>query len=113
LNWGEVSAGKVRITGAVGSGTSIPSSSNVSLVNMKLMVKCVVYAQETSIPIQIERYRDGIADMCPETYETDFLYRPCPRLGDVNGLFHSILLWSEGGTPPAFPRMPSGFSITT
>ena len=85
LNWSQVAAGKVRITGMAGSGTSIPSSSSVSLANMKLMVKCVVYSQETSVPMQIERYGDGIADMCPKTYETDFLFRPCPRLGDVNG----------------------------
>jgi hypothetical protein len=84
LNWSQVSAGKVRITGAVGSGTSVPSSSTANLVSMKLMVKCAVYNQDTPIPIQIERYRDGIEEMCPRTFETDFLYRKCPRLGDVN-----------------------------
>jgi len=84
LNWSLVEAGKVRITGVVGSGTSIPSSSGANLVQMKLMVKCAVYAQDTPIPIQIERFMDGIADMCPRTFETDFLYRKCPRLGDVN-----------------------------
>jgi len=84
LNWSQVSAGKVRIAGAVGSGTSIPVSSSVRLLNMKLMVKCVTYAEETYLPMQIERYRDGIVGMCPRPFETDFLYRPCPRLGDVN-----------------------------
>lgn len=84
LSWNQVSAGKIRITGSVGSGTSIPSSSSVNIVNIKLMVKCAVYAQDTPIPIQIERYRDGIVDMCPRTFETTFLYRKCPRLGDVN-----------------------------
>ncbi|MGD8540072.1 MAG: cohesin domain-containing protein [Candidatus Aminicenantes bacterium] len=84
MSWNLVSAGQVRITGIVGSGTSIPSSSTANIVNMKLMVKCVTYSQDTLIPIQIERYRDGIVDMCPRTYETDFLYRTCPRLGDVN-----------------------------
>jgi hypothetical protein len=84
LSWSVVTAGTVRITGSVGSGTSISSSSSVNIVSMKLMVKCAAYAQDTSIPIQIERYRDGIADMCPRTFVTDFLYRKCPRLGDVN-----------------------------
>jgi hypothetical protein len=84
MSWSLVSPGQVRITGAAGSGTSIPSSSAVNIVSMKLMVKCVTYSQDTLIPIQIERYRDGIADMCPRTFETDFLYRKCPRLGDVN-----------------------------
>jgi hypothetical protein len=84
MDWNLVEAGKVRITGVAGSGTSISSSSSVNLAQMKLMVKCAVYAQDTPIPIQIERFRDGIADMCPRTFETDFLYRECPRLGDVN-----------------------------
>jgi hypothetical protein len=85
LNWNQVSAGHVRITGAAASGTSIPVSSNERLANMKLMVKCVTYAQETSVPMHIERYRDGIVGMCPRPFEAEFLYRPCPRLGDVNG----------------------------
>lgn len=85
LTWNQVSAGTVRITGVAGSGTSINVSSDVILANMKLMVKCVTYGQETPVPIKIERYRDGIVGMCPRPYEADFLYRPCPILGDVNG----------------------------
>jgi hypothetical protein len=85
LSWSQVSAGKVRLTGSVGSGTPIPSSSSVRLVYAKMMVKCVSYSQDTNIPMQIERYRDGIADMCPRTLEANFLYRACPLLGDVNG----------------------------
>jgi hypothetical protein len=84
MNWSEVSAGKIRITGLAGSGTSIPASSSGSLVWMKLMVNCVGYAQNTSIPISIERYRNGIVNMCPRTFQTNFLYRTCPQLGDVN-----------------------------
>jgi hypothetical protein len=84
LGWSLVSAGKVRITGSAGSGTSIPSSSSLNLVQMKLMVKCAVYAQDTPIPMQIERYRNGIAGMCPRSFQTDFLYKKCSRLGDVN-----------------------------
>ena len=84
LGWNLVSAGKVRITGSAGSGTSVLPSSSVNLVQMKLMVKCAVYPQDTPIPVQIENYKDGIAGMCPRTFETEFLYRKCPRLGDVN-----------------------------
>ena len=84
LNWSEVSAGKVRITGSSGSGTPVPASSSGSLVWIKLMVKCVGYAQNTFVLITIERYRNGIVNMCPRTFQTNFLYRTCPRLGDVN-----------------------------
>ncbi len=84
LNWSEVSAGKVRITGSAGSGTSVPVSSSGNLVWMNLMVNCIGYAQDTSIPIKIETYGNGIVQMCPRTFETSFLYRSCPRLGDVN-----------------------------
>ncbi len=85
VNWNQVAAGKVRITGQVGSGTCIPSQSSVSLVTMGVMVNCVELSSDTPIPIRIEAYKDGIACMCPRSFEADFLYKPCPRLGDVNG----------------------------
>jgi hypothetical protein len=84
LNWSEVSAGKVRIAGSAGSGTPVPASSSGSLVWMSLMVNCVGYAEDTPIPIAIEGYKNGIVHMCPRTFQTNFLYRSCPRLGDVN-----------------------------
>ena len=84
LDWDQIESGKIRITGAAGSGTCISSQSSVSLVTMKLMVKCVDYPVDTSIPIRIEEYEDGIAALCPRSFEVDFLYKACPRLGDVN-----------------------------
>jgi hypothetical protein len=84
LNWSEVSAGKVRISGSAGSGTPVPASSSGSLVWMSLMVNCVGYGQDTSIPIAIESYGNGIVHMCPRTFQSNFLYKSCPRLGDVN-----------------------------
>jgi len=85
LNWNQTSPGKIHINGATGSGTCISPMSTVSLVTMKMMVKCVGYAADTSIPIRIEAYQDGISCMCPRFLEMNFLYRACPRLGDVNG----------------------------
>jgi hypothetical protein len=52
---------------------------------MKLMVKCVGYSSDTTTPIKIEAYKNGIASFCPTAFESDFLYKACPRLGDVNG----------------------------
>ncbi|MFQ5720922.1 MAG: cohesin domain-containing protein [Candidatus Aminicenantales bacterium] len=84
LDWNQIESGKIRITGAASSGTCIPAKSNLSLVTMKLMVKCVDYPADTSIPMKIEEYKDGIAALCPRSFEVDFLYKACPRLGDVN-----------------------------
>jgi len=85
LNCNQTSPGKIHISGAMGSGTCVSPMSTVSLVTMKVMVKCVGYAADTSIPIRIEAYQNGISCMCPRFFETDFMYRTCPRLGDVNG----------------------------
>jgi hypothetical protein len=85
LNWNQTSAGKVHISGSMGSGTCVSPMSNGSLVIMKMMVKCAGYGTDTSIPVRRESYQNGIACMCPRFFETDFLYRACPRLGDVNG----------------------------
>jgi hypothetical protein len=85
LNWNQTSPGKIHIDGARGTGTCVPSMSPGSLVIMRLMVKCVGYGVDTSVPVRIEAYQDGISCMCPRAVETNFLYRACPRLGDVNG----------------------------
>jgi len=85
VEWSQVEPGKIRIRGLMGSGTCIPPMSTVDLVTMKVMVNCVGYALDTSIPVKIESYQDGIACMCPRSFETDFIYMACPRLGDVNG----------------------------
>ncbi len=85
LNWSQTSAGKIHVYGAMGSGACIPASTTANLVIMRMLVKCVEYAQNTPIPIRIEAYQNGISYMFPRIFETDFLYRPCPRLGDVNG----------------------------
>jgi hypothetical protein len=85
MNWNPIESGKVRITGQVGSGTCIPSQSSVRLVTMAVMVQCVEYSSDTPIPMRIEAFKDGISCVCPPSFEADFLYKPCPRLGDVNG----------------------------
>lgn len=84
MDWTQVESGKIRIKGFAGSGTCITPLSTVCLVTMKVMVKCVGYTSDTSIPIKIEGYLDGIACFCPRSFETNFLYKTCPRLGDVN-----------------------------
>ncbi len=85
LNWNQTSPGKIHISGAAGTGTCVSPMTTGSLVTMKMMVKCVGYTTNTSVPIRIEAYQDGISCMCPRFFETDFIYRACPRLGDVNG----------------------------
>lgn len=85
LNWSQTSPGKIHIDGSMGSGTCVPSMSTGSLVNMRMMVKCVGYGADTSVPFRIEAYQDGISCMCPRVVEANFLYRACPQLGDVNG----------------------------
>lgn len=84
VEWSQIEPGKIRIEGFVGSGTCISPMSAVCLVTMKVMVKCVGYTVDTSIPIKIQAYTDGIACLCPRSFETNFLYKTCPRLGDVN-----------------------------
>jgi len=85
LNWNQTSPGKIHISGSMGTGTCMSPMTTGSLVIMKMMVKCVGYGTNTSVPIRIEAYQDGISCMCPRFFETDFIYRACPRLGDVNG----------------------------
>ncbi len=85
LNWNQTAPGKIHISGAMGSGTCVSPMISGSLVTMKTIVKCAGYAADTSIPIKIEAYQNGISCMCPRFFETDFMYRACPRLGDVNG----------------------------
>ncbi len=85
LNWNQTSPGKIHISAAVGTGSCVPPMSTENLVTMKVMVKCVGYTADTSIPIRIEAYQNGISCMCPRPFEVNFLYRTCPRLGDVNG----------------------------
>jgi len=85
LTWSLVEAGKARITGSAGSGTCLASLSDAALVNIQMMVQCVDLGSDTDLPISIESYNNGIAGMCPRTFETDLLYEACPRLGDVNG----------------------------
>lgn len=85
VNWNPVSPGKVRITGQVGSGACIPIQSTVNLAVMGVMIKCVEYSSETPIPMRIEAYKDGISCACPRSLDANLLYKPCPRLGDVNG----------------------------
>lgn len=84
LNWNEVEAGRIRITGAVGSGTCISSMSAADMVQMNMMVRCVGYTVDTYIPMRIENYNNGIECLCTRTFEADFLYAACPRMGDVN-----------------------------
>ncbi len=85
LNFNQTSPGRIHIDGASGSGTCISPQSDVNLVRVKMMVKCAGYASDTPIPISIESYQYGISCMCPRSFEADFLYRACPRLGDVSG----------------------------
>jgi hypothetical protein len=85
LNWNQTSPGKIHINGAMGSGTCIPALSTGNLVTMRMLVKCVGYGTDTSLPLKIEEYQDGISCMCPRVAEANFLYRACPQLGDVNG----------------------------
>lgn len=85
MDWSQVESGKIRITGSAGSGTCVPSLSSACLVKMKLMVKCVGYTSDTQTPIRIEEYNDGISLLCPRSFEVNFSYKSCPRLGDVNG----------------------------
>lgn len=84
LSWNQISLGRIHINSSTGSGTCISPMSTVSLVTMKVMLKCVGYTVDTSLPIRIEAYQDGISCLCPRFLETNFLYRACPRLGDVN-----------------------------
>jgi len=85
LTWNQIEPGKIRIQGLMGSGTCISPMSSVALVTMKAMVECAGYTSDTSVPIAIEAYQDGIACMNPRSFVTNFIYRACPRLGDVNG----------------------------
>jgi len=85
LTWSPVVAGKIRVSGSVGLGTCIPALSNAVLVKLQVMVRCVGYPSDTYTPIKIEFYKNGIASLCPRAFEVDFLYKACPRLGDVNG----------------------------
>jgi len=85
LNWNQTSPGKIHISGSMGTGTCVSPMTSGSLVFMRMMVKCVGYGTDTSVPIRIEAYQNGISCMCPRFFETDFTYRACPRLGDVNG----------------------------
>jgi hypothetical protein len=85
VNWNQTAPGEIHVSGSMGSGTCVPPMTTGSLVIMKTMVKCVGYGTNTPVPIRIEAYQNGISCMCPRFFETDFLYRACPRLGDVNG----------------------------
>lgn len=85
LNWNQTSPGKIHINGAMGSGTCVSPMSTGSLVTIRMMVKCVGYGADTSLPLRIEEYQDGISCMCPRAVEASFLYRACQQLGDVNG----------------------------
>jgi len=85
LAWNLVETGKARVSASVGSGTCIPALSDAALVRMQVMVRCVGYSSDTYTPIMIESYKNGIASFCPRAFETDFLNKACPRLGDVNG----------------------------
>lgn len=84
LSWNQVTPGTIRVTGAAGSGTCIAASSSTNMVVLKVMVACVGYGSDTNIPVELDNYQSGIADLCPRTVEEDFLYRACPRLGDTN-----------------------------
>ena len=84
LSWNQVSSGRIRVTGSAGTGTCIAASSSASMVVLKVMVNCVGYGSDTDIPVELDNYQSGIADLCPRTLEEDFLYRACPRLGDTN-----------------------------
>ena len=81
----QIEPGKIRISGLMGSGTCIAPMSSTTLVTLKAMVECAGYTSDTSVPIEIEAYQDGIACMNPRSFETNFLYTACPGLGDVNG----------------------------
>jgi hypothetical protein len=85
LNWSQVSPGKIHINGSAGSGSCIPPMRSGSLVTIRMAVKCAGYATDTSVPIRVEAFQGGISCLCPRSFETDFLYRACPRLGDTNG----------------------------
>lgn len=81
----ETEAGKVVIGGYSGGGAAILPSSNGSIVEITLQVKCVDYDEKTEIPIRIETYTDDIAKFLPNPCSFSFTFIPCPRLGDVSG----------------------------
>jgi hypothetical protein len=81
----QIEPGKIRIQGLMGSGTCISPMSSVTLVTIKTMVECAGNSSDTSVPVMIEAFQGGIDCMNPRSFETNFLYKACPRLGDVNG----------------------------
>ncbi|MFQ6109604.1 MAG: cohesin domain-containing protein, partial [Candidatus Aminicenantales bacterium] len=85
MSWSQAAPGKISVTASAGSGTCVPSPTSASLLIMRLMVKCVGGTSDTQTPIRIENYGGDIALLCPRSFEVNFLYRACPRLGDVNG----------------------------
>jgi hypothetical protein len=85
MTWSQVEPGKIRVQGIMGSGTCVAPMSSTTLVTMKAVVECAGYTSDTSIPIEIENYEDGIACMNPRSFQTNFMFTVCPRLGDVNG----------------------------
>jgi hypothetical protein len=85
VTWSQIEPGKIRIQGLMGSGTCISPMSSVTLVTIKTMVECADYLSDTSVPVKIEAFQDGIACMNPRSFETNFLFKACPGLGDVNG----------------------------
>jgi hypothetical protein len=85
MTWTQIQPGTIRVQGVMGSGTCISPSSSVTLVTLKAMVECAGYASDTSVPISIEAFQDGIACMNPRSFDTNFIYTACPQLGDVNG----------------------------
>jgi hypothetical protein len=85
LTWSQIQPGTIRVQGIMGSGTCVAPMSSGILVTLKAMVECAGYTSDTSIPIRIEAYQDGIACMNPRSFDTNFVYTACPQLGDVNG----------------------------
>lgn len=85
LNWSLVQPGRARVTGSFGSGTCVAAQNSADLIYITLMVQCVDLGGDTYLPIRIESFNNGIADLCPRSFEVDLLYESCPRLGDVNG----------------------------
>ena len=73
--------GKIRIGGFPGSGTTIPASSQGSLIKVRLQVNCTSYGDETTATSRIEKYIDGIAFFLPNKKRRLSRINPAQTLG--------------------------------
>jgi len=79
-----VQPGAINVTGT--SGSLVPAMSSGSLVTLLLQVKCLGFDVDTPSTLTVENYTGDLeSGFTPEPAGVDFTYKPCPRLGDVNG----------------------------